>query len=880
MRVGALYAILRLETGAFHGALGAAESRWARFGGLMKAGGLIAAQAFLVIGAASLKFAADFEQHMNESLAIMGDVSAGMRAQMEEAARAIAKVTTFSATEAADAFFYLAGAGYTAEQSVAALPVVAKFAQAGMMDLERATEMLMNAQMSMNLRTDDATQNMINMTRVSDVLTAAQVESTATLEQMTEALLNKAAPALRVVNKDIEEGAAVLMVFANQGLKGQAAGTGLAIVLRELQTKAIANADAWKELGVAAYDSEGNMRHMADIIGDLERVMEGLTDEQKRVVLGQLGFTDRSMGFIQAMLGNADAIREYDTMLRQASGTTEEIAEKQLDTFQAQLKMTWHKIQDVAISIGQKLLPEAKEIVKWFGNWIDANHDLIVSLVVGVVGAIGTAISFIGDMIGRVSDIVGKIGEARDELGQFGELIGSIFSQNGEHLDGLRKYMDQFDLLDDKMVEVTETMLATIRPAFDRVRDAVVPVADAVASLVSNFDQFIDLTSSVFSSDGAALNGVREYMDAFSELDPVVVEVMETIGTKVSETFTFLAEEVFPPLQESIGVLIEDYIKYLGAQWTWLTDEVIPRLGALLQTVADENLPMLGDAFNWITETVIPALDAAFMFFINEVLPLFQDALNGVIEWFTENWPLISEIAGRVFGAVAALLEVFGNVVATVIGVAWAILEPVATVLFPLIGSAATTMLEGLNGVFWAIGILWDQFAKAASIIAKAVKGAFEGLVGFFQGLWRDITREFRNALNIFVDIINGFLRILNNLRVGIPPIVLPVVGQVFGGATIDPFNIGLIPRLWKGTQSFGGGMAIIGEQGPELAYMPAGAGVLSNRDLMAAIGGGGGDTHYHRHFEPVINVDGAMKDVEDRDDLIEVLQDLSRLEE
>lgn len=880
MRVGTLYAVLRLETAQFDAALGHAQSKMGAFMGVLRAAAVLGAQAFAAVVGASLFAAQDFEKHMNESLAIMGDVSDEMRRKMEDAARAVAKTSTFSANQAADAYYYLASAGFTAEQSIAALPAVTAFAQAGVMDLEKATSYLLDTTTTMGLRTDDAAQNMENMARVSDVLTAAAIESNASLEEMAVALMNKAGPALRVLGKDVEEGAAVLMVMANAGVKGKVAGTNLAIVLRELQTKAIKNAEAFEAAGVAVFDASGEMRSMGDIVADLERHLEGLTDEQKKQALLDMGFTDRSVGVVQSLLGTSDAIKKYEAQLREAGGTTQTVAEKQLDTFNNQLRLTWHRIVDVGISIGQKLLPGAKDIVKWFGNWVDANHDLIVSLVIGVVDAIGLAIRFVGDMIDIVADAIEWVKSWGGHVEEFGDLIRSIFSPNGEGIDGLRKYMEQFDLLDDRLVDMTETVLSKFRPAFQDAHDAVMPVAEAVGSVLSNLTQFRDLLVSTFSPDGDALNGVRQYMDAFEDLDPVVVEVMENIGTKVGDTFTYLAEEVFPPLQEAIGVLIEDYIKYLGAQWLWITDEILPKLSELITVIAEESLPMLGDGLNWISDTVVPALDAAFLFFIEQVLPVLQAAMSGILTWFSDNWPLISEIAGRVFGAVAAILEVLGNAIAIFVGVAWTLLEPIATALLPAIGGAASFLLEVLNGVFWAIGVLWNQFAKAAVLIAKGVRGAFEGLIDFFEYLWRTITGEFKNAVNIFVDIINGFIGILNNLRVVIPRVTLPGTNFGIGGGVIDPFNIGYIPRLWKGTSGFPGGMAMVGEQGPELAYLPQGAGVMSNRDLMAALAGGGGETHYHRHFSPVVTVEGAMEDVEDRDDLVEVLQDLSRLEE
>ncbi len=731
MRVGALYAVLRLETGAFHSALSRAESRWSRFGGFLKAGGILAAQAIAVVGGASVFMAAKFESSMQKSLAIMGDVSVEMKAKLEGAARSIAKETTFSASEAAEAYYFLASAGLTAAQSVKAMPVAARFAQAGTLDLEKATELLLDSQTVMGLRSKDAATNQENLARVSDVLSRAQMKSNATLQQMAEALTTKAGPALRLLNKDVEEGTAVLAVMANQGLKGRAAGTALGIVLRELQTKALKNGDAFKELGVRVYDSNGKMRNMADIIGDLEGAMDGLSDKQQKQVLLQLGFTDRSSSFIQQLLGQSDAIRRYERDLRKAGGTTKDVADKQVDTFSGQLEIMWHKIQDVGITIGNALLPSLRDAVEWFGNWVDKNHELIATIAVGVFNAILAILAGMGDLIRFISNTFG-------------------------------------------------------------------PVFDTVGDIVGDF---MNVLKMLFDPNGEGAGGIKQFKDQFGGIGDTVVSVFE------------LAQGVI----ENAGPIISDWI-------TWVAEELLPRLG---------------DAFNWFSENV---------------LPFFQEVLEGVVSWFEDNWPTISEIAGQVFGALRSGFEIIMNVIATVVPIIWAILEPVAKALLPAIGLAASALLGVIRFVFGAIGVVWQAVADAAKTTGRAIGDAFRWLGDFFGGLWDGITGTFKTAINVIIDLVNGFVGFLNGLHVDIPSITIPGIGATFGGGSIDPFNIPTIPHLARGGRGLGGGLALVGEYGPELAYLPRGSSVFSADQTRGMLSGSG------RVVVEVRDPDGAIR--------------------
>jgi TP901 family phage tail tape measure protein len=322
------------------------------------AAGIAAAATAAVVGiaTASIKEFAKFDDKLNQSLAIMGDVSETMRGEMSDAARQVAKETTFSADQAAESFFFLASAGLDAASAVKSMPQVAKFAQAGMFDMARATDLLTDAQSALGMVIkDDANANLVEMTRLSDVLVKANTLANASVEQFSTALTTKAGASLKQFGKDAEEGVAVLAALADQGIKGELAGTNLSIAIRDLTSKALSNGKAFEKFNVSVFDGEGKMRNMADIVGDLERATDGMSDAQKKATFTQLGFSDKSMGTLAALIGTSDAIRTYEKELRNAGGTTEEISNKQLESFSAQMELLKSRVADVGIEIGGPL---------------------------------------------------------------------------------------------------------------------------------------------------------------------------------------------------------------------------------------------------------------------------------------------------------------------------------------------------------------------------------------------------------------------------------------------------------------------------------------------------------------------------------------------
>jgi TP901 family phage tail tape measure protein len=367
----------------------------ARFGKLAAGAAAVGIAAFAVQGVRNFL---KFDDAMTQSLAIMGNISGPMRDRMETAAREVGKTTRFGATQAAEAYFYLASAGLDAEQAVAAMPQVAKFATAGMFDLSRATDLATDAQTALGLSTEDPERNLRNLTRVTDVLVGANTLANASVEQFSTALTSKAGPAMRAAGIEIEEGVAVLAAFADAGVKGDRAGTLFAATLEQLQRNAINNADEFERLGISVFDAQGNMRNFADITADLESAFAGMSVEQQKAAIQQLGFNRSALEGINLLLGSSEAIRGYEDELQRMGGITEQVADEQMGAFAARLAVIKSRLEDVGLTIGKALVTAVfsvgehiGEMARMFGELPDAVQKGVLALG-GIVAAAPLAI--------------------------------------------------------------------------------------------------------------------------------------------------------------------------------------------------------------------------------------------------------------------------------------------------------------------------------------------------------------------------------------------------------------------------------------------------------------------------------------------------------
>lgn len=381
-----------------------------------------------IAGAATKSFAS-FDDAMTQSLAIMKDITPGLRAEMEKIATDISKRSITSATQLAKSYFYLASAGLSAKQSIAALAIVERFAVAGRFDMALATDLVTDAQSALGLTVKDVQKNMENMTRISDVLVGANTLANASVQQFSEALM-RAGPAMKAYGIEVEEGTAVLAAYADQGKKGAEGGELFSRMLRLMIKGFIDNKAAWDKFSISIVDANDKMRPLADIVRDLTDLLSGMGVTQKGITLAMLGFQARSQQTIMPLLGMADAIEKYNELLLDMASITREVAEKQLKSFSSQMKIMWNNVTDVARDIGGMLAPRILELnehitraTEWWGN-LNKETKQSILLYAAVAAAIGPVLIATGLLIKTLVFIVATV---RVLTSPFFLLIGIIY---------------------------------------------------------------------------------------------------------------------------------------------------------------------------------------------------------------------------------------------------------------------------------------------------------------------------------------------------------------------------------------------------------------------------------------------------------------------
>lgn len=371
--------------------------------------------------AGAVKEASDFESKMSQVQATMGildDSTTELNGELvntkdalSDLAREMGSKTAFSAGEASEALNYLALAGYDVQKMADTLPVVLNLASAGGIDLASASDMVTDAMSALGMEVSDATTIVDQMAKTSS-------SSNTSVAQLGEAILSIGATAKSMAGGTTELNTA-LGILANSGIKGAEAGTKLRNIILSLQNPTDKAKKSMKELGVNVYDSEGNMRGLNDILGDLNASMESLTDEEKSNVISNI-FNKADLASAQALLASTgDEWENLTSKIEESAGSAQQMADTQLNNLSGQVTILKSGISELAISMGESLIPTIQKAIEFVQGIIDKFNDLntdqkekIVTLLAILAGVspllivIGTTVSALGKVISSMSAIV------------------------------------------------------------------------------------------------------------------------------------------------------------------------------------------------------------------------------------------------------------------------------------------------------------------------------------------------------------------------------------------------------------------------------------------------------------------------------------------
>lgn len=299
----------------------------------------------------------DFEAAMSQVQAISGATSTEL-VKLTNKAKEMGATTKFTAEESAQAFNYMAMAGWKTDDMLNGIEGILSLAAASGEDLATTSDIVTDALTAFNMKAGDAGH-------FSDVLAAAASNANTTVSGMGETF-KYAGSMAGSLSYSIEDVALMTGLMANTGIKGTMAGTALNSIFTRLSTNTNGAADAMKDLGISFFDSNGQARDLSDVMGELRTATAGMTAEQKSNLANTIAGTQAQKGLLAILNASEEDYNKLADAISNADGASKRMSDTMMDNLSGDITLFQSAVDGLKISLGERMSNSwLRDIVQW-----------------------------------------------------------------------------------------------------------------------------------------------------------------------------------------------------------------------------------------------------------------------------------------------------------------------------------------------------------------------------------------------------------------------------------------------------------------------------------------------------------------------------------
>ena len=653
------------------------------------------------LGTAAVSTAANFESSMSQVQATMGITKDAMSTVNGESvntmdtlsalAKKMGSETAFSASECAEALNYLALAGYDTQQMCDTLPTVLNLAAAGGIDLAAASDMVTDAMSALGMGVDEAG------TMVDQMAKTASTTNTS-VAQLGEGILTIGATAKTVKGGTAELNTA-LGILANNGIKGAEGGTHLRNVILSLQNPTDKAAACMEQLGLDVYDSEGNMRSLNDILGDLNTSMDGMTAAEKSNIIGQI-FNKTDLSSVNALLANTGSTwDDLQQSIIDSGGAAQQMADTQLDNLQGQITILKSALEGLAISFGELLLPAIKMIVGWvqkFVDWLNGMDEGTKKVI--------TTVALLAAALGPVLIVVGKVVSA----------VGTIMT----------------------IVPKVAGVINTVKTAFAALNTTMLanPIFLIIAAITALVAAFIYLW-----------NTNEDFRQFWINLWENVKEVAITVWEAIKNFFS-AAWEAISSTAQAVWNGIKDFFSGLWEGIKTIFSTVVEVIKTIITTYFN--------IYKTIITTVLNAIKTVFTTIWNGIKTVVTTVVTAIQTFITTAWNAIKNTVTTVLNAIKTVITTVWNAIKSAVTSVVNGIKSTITSVWNGIKSTVSSVVNSIkNTVTTVFNNIWSGIKGTMGKIVSSIKEGFNNAISFITSL---PSKALQWGKDMIMGIVNG----------------------------------------------------------------------------------------------------------------------------
>lgn len=381
----------------------------------------------------------EFESNMSRVQAISGATGEDFK-KLENQALNLGESTAYSANECAQGMENLASSGFTVKETMQAMPGLLDLAASSGEDLALSSDIAASTLRGFNIEAGQAGH-------VADVLAKNASDTNAAVADTGEAM-KYIAPVANSMGQSLEEVTASIGIMADAGIKGSQAGTTLRGALSRLANPSNKAAGAMESLGFKAFDAQGKMLPLNQVIGNLQESTKGLTDEQKQSAIATIFGQEAMSGMLVLMEAGPDKINELTNSLKNSDGAAKDMAETMQNNTKASIEEAMGALETAGIKTLKAAAPAIKSVAEdigalaeKFSNLSPETQEFIVKMGMAAIaaGPVTSAVGGVSKGIGGLAKAAGKIKSLKTakNFSDFTRILLGTADATGEVATGL-----------------------------------------------------------------------------------------------------------------------------------------------------------------------------------------------------------------------------------------------------------------------------------------------------------------------------------------------------------------------------------------------------------------------------------------------------------
>lgn len=305
---------------------------------------------------------AGFESAMSQVEAISGASGEEMDL-LTDKAKEMGESTVFSATQSAEAFNYMAMAGWKTEDMLGGIEGIMDLAAASGEDLASTSDIVTDALTAMGYSAKDSGQ-------LADVMAAASSNANANVKLMGQTF-QYAAPIVGALGYNMEDTAVAIGLMANAGIKGEKSGTALRSILTRLSAPPKECAEEMEKLGISLTDSEGNMKSLDEVMHDLRGAFADLSETEQTSAAKHIAGQEAMSGLLSVVRAAPEDYDKLTKAVRNSSGAASKMAKTMTQNVNGQITLLRSKVEGIMIKVFENASDSIRKAIDTISNALD-----------------------------------------------------------------------------------------------------------------------------------------------------------------------------------------------------------------------------------------------------------------------------------------------------------------------------------------------------------------------------------------------------------------------------------------------------------------------------------------------------------------------------